>query len=133
MGRQENDIINAIDKKAQLERAATPEEILAIMVATGMAKPSLEMPVEKAREICDKVYSTLSRINMKQQIYRQSLTDHNIPQIAAAYPYVLKKVVEESVVHVDTSSVLDGLSDEEKAAIKKMNANILRQRYGDSE
>ncbi|HIJ75564.1 MAG TPA: hypothetical protein HPP81_02500 [Deltaproteobacteria bacterium] len=119
-GAAEHNVIEAIDGKAQLERSATPDENLAVLVTTGTIPPDdAVMPMDKARKMSAAVFRELAALNMTVQIYMESLKAHSIPQIVAAYPYILKKVTEENVVENERSTPaqrahtsLSGLSDE---------------------
>jgi hypothetical protein len=133
--RAENAVIRAIDGKAALESSVTAEEMLAVLVAAGLAPADDNiMPIARARKISANVYRELAALNMTIEIYNQTRTPHSIPQIAAAYPYVMKKVAETPApISIDHSNVLINLSDDEKSALKKLNASILKQRYGGGE
>lgn len=124
---EQNKAALAIDAKMHLESAATEEELLAMLIATGVVPPTEDMPIKKARQLYTSLLRSFAGMNFLQQMYQESLDEHRIAVVASAYPYVLQKTAEEKIVHVDDQIITD-LSDEERDAIKKLNASILRDR-----
>jgi hypothetical protein len=128
--KQEHFIISAIDNKARLDKATSVEECQAILITSGILPPTNDMPLTKARNICKNVYRTLSGINFLAQMYNESLKDMPLSQTAAAFPYVLKKEPEETNVNIWEIDPLEGLTDEEKSALRKFTAATMRQKIG---
>lgn len=133
MSRNENSVVNSIDYKARLEKATSKEELMAVLVSAGLLPPNDEMTLKKARSICKETYRTLAGINFLAQMYTESLKDTSLSQTASAFPYVLKKEPEEANINIFDLDPLEGMSEEERDALKKFTVSTMRKRIGMSD
>ncbi len=130
MSKAEDRMAGAIDAKTRLDNGTTTEELQAILITSGLIQPTEEMPLKKARDIARKTYRDLAGVNFLVQMYKESLKDQSLSQTAAAFPYVLKKEPEESTVSIFDLNPLEGMTDEEKLALKKFTVTSMRRKVG---
>jgi hypothetical protein len=77
-GAAEHNVIEAIDGKAQLERSAAPDEILALLVATGTIPPDdAVMPMDKARR--------MSAVSLPSEFQAMPLASHLVIPMMISY------------------------------------------------
>ena len=126
---EEHHLVTAMDKKATLATSLTPREIMGVMVAVGIVPPNEDMSLSNARKIYNDVHRTLAGMNFMRSIYQASLGNIKIPQVAAAFPYVLKKEAEDMNVNIDFNP-LDHMTTEERVAIKNFARTSLKSKLG---